>query len=308
MVLVGDSVQFFDQSENEPTSWEWHFEGGIPSASSEQNPYVSYDSAGIYNVYLSVSNSAGTDSLLKSGFITVVENDSVVEYCSFGSSNYSYEWVSEVQIGSFSNSSSGASYSDFTNKTINLTVGDTATIELTPGFRYRSYIEYWKVWIDYNKDGDFDDSGENVYSDYGRAVVSGEFSVSDISATTRMRIAMKYLSSPVPCETFVYGEAEDYTVNITRSSSVLRRATSSIIEKTESKFLVYPNPVSENLYLSTDAVNAEIKIVNMVGTIVKAETVYGDNYEINVSELPAGLYTIYLNNNGRVLVRKFLKQ
>ena len=43
----------------------------------------------------------------------------------------------------------------------------------------RAYPEYWKAWIDLNKDGDFLDAGEEVYSS-GRAlstVASGNLSV-----------------------------------------------------------------------------------------------------------------------------------
>jgi bacillolysin len=33
------------------------------------------------------------------------------------------------------------------------------------------------------------------------------------TGTTRMRITMKYNAAPTSCETFSYGEVEDYTVS-----------------------------------------------------------------------------------------------
>jgi hypothetical protein len=99
---------------------------------------------------------------------------------------------------------------------VNLTKGANVSVSLTPGFASSSYNEYWKIWIDYNKDGDFDDAGEEVFSGYGSSVVSGSFTVSTSasSGATRMRVSMRYGGNPPTCGTFTWGEVEDYTANI----------------------------------------------------------------------------------------------
>ncbi|MDQ1350021.1 MAG: hypothetical protein QG657_322, partial [Acidobacteriota bacterium] len=76
--------------------------------------------------------------------------------------------------------------------------------------------EYWKIWIDYNRDGDFADSGENVYSGSGKTTKTGSFTVSTATekGTARMRVSMRSGSIPPNCGSFNYGEVEDYTVNI----------------------------------------------------------------------------------------------
>lgn len=86
------------------------------------------------------------------------------EYCDSQGNNYNYEYIANVTVDSFSNSSSGSNYSDFTDLTAYLTAGDTVSVSLTPEFPYWTYKEYWKIWIDYNLDGDFEDSGEEVFS------------------------------------------------------------------------------------------------------------------------------------------------
>src|SRR5690606_37389812 len=48
--------------ENSPTSYLWSFSGGVPSASSLENPIVTYSSDGIYTASLVVTNANGTST------------------------------------------------------------------------------------------------------------------------------------------------------------------------------------------------------------------------------------------------------
>src|SRR6056297_426401 len=192
-VTEGESVNFSDQSSNNPTSWEWSFEGGDPSTSTQQNPSVTYNTTGTYQVSLTVSNSAGSDSETKSNYITVEEY--VPSYCTSAGNDASYEWISSVDIGSFNYSSgSDGGYADYTSETVTLTQGSTVDVTLTPGFNSSTYQEYWKIWIDFNNDKDFEDSGELVFSGNGSSAVSGSIDVpSTATGTTRMRVTMKYI-------------------------------------------------------------------------------------------------------------------
>lgn len=70
-ICVGESIIFTDQSTGVPTSWSWQFSGGIPSSDTVQNPTVTYDSTGAYDVTLIVSNIDGSDTSIKIGYITV---------------------------------------------------------------------------------------------------------------------------------------------------------------------------------------------------------------------------------------------
>ncbi|MDO8970135.1 MAG: PKD domain-containing protein, partial [Saprospiraceae bacterium] len=58
-------VKFTDQSVGSPKAWSWSFPGGTPSASTEQNPTVTYTTAGYHEVTLLVSNDLGSDDLTK---------------------------------------------------------------------------------------------------------------------------------------------------------------------------------------------------------------------------------------------------
>jgi PKD repeat protein len=211
-ISVGDNVVFTDLSSSGPTSWSWTFEGGTPGSSTAQNPTVTYNTAGTYDVTLFVANVAGSDTETKIDYIMVAEKP----YCASQGNTFSMEWIAGVQVGTMNNSSGAAGYTDFTGITCDLTGGNNVNVSLTPGFSGSTYSEYWKIWIDYNNDHDFEDAGEEVFSGYGSSTVSGSFTVaSGIDTVTRMRVSMKYAAYPTPCETFTYGEVEDYTANVT---------------------------------------------------------------------------------------------
>jgi PKD repeat protein len=210
-ISAGDSVDFTDQSTNVPNSWSWTFEGGTPGSSTAENPTVTYSTPGTYTVSLLAGNAAGSDTETKVDYIFVAEKP----YCASQGTTFSMEWIAGVEIGTMNNSSGAAGYTDFTGITCDLTGGDNVNVVLTPGFSSSTYTEYWKIWIDYNNDHDFEDAGEEVFSGYGNSVVSGSFTVaSGIDEVTRMRVSMKYAAYPTPCETFSYGEVEDYTADV----------------------------------------------------------------------------------------------
>jgi len=143
-----------------------------------------------------------------------------LNYCASQGNNVSDEYIGRVQLESIDNTSgSGNGYSDFTNISTNLAKNGNVTITVTPVWTGTVYAEGYSVWIDYNQDGDFTDAGEQVWTQAATTAtpVSGSFTVPNSSAdgNTRMRVSMKYNAIPTECETFTYGEVEDYTVNIT---------------------------------------------------------------------------------------------
>ncbi len=64
-------VSFTDESLNSPTAWTWLFEGGEPATSNEQNPVVTYNTPGTYDVTLSVSNAIGNNVVNRTEVVIV---------------------------------------------------------------------------------------------------------------------------------------------------------------------------------------------------------------------------------------------
>src|SRR5208337_3552634 len=64
------TVQFNDTSINLPTSWDWNFGDGSPDSYSA-DPVYTYNTPGVYNVSLNVSNSAGSNQTIIIDYIMV---------------------------------------------------------------------------------------------------------------------------------------------------------------------------------------------------------------------------------------------
>jgi PKD repeat protein len=67
-------VQFTDASTQNPTSWSWTFQGGVPATSSDRNPVVSYAQSGAYDVTLTVTNIDGTDNITRRNLIVIYDD------------------------------------------------------------------------------------------------------------------------------------------------------------------------------------------------------------------------------------------
>ncbi len=67
------TVTFSDHSTGEVTSWNWTFEGGNPATSTEQNPVVTYEDLGSYDVILEVSDGTDTHATTVEDYISISE-------------------------------------------------------------------------------------------------------------------------------------------------------------------------------------------------------------------------------------------
>ncbi|MBN3035277.1 MAG: PKD domain-containing protein [Bacteroidales bacterium] len=70
-ICEGETVQFSDYSQGNVTSWAWEFPGGTPATSTEQDPAVTYNAAGVYDVTLTVSDGSSTNTFTRTDYITV---------------------------------------------------------------------------------------------------------------------------------------------------------------------------------------------------------------------------------------------
>lgn len=237
----------------------------------------------------------------------------------------SYEFIDYVGLGVIDNASGAeAGYSSYLGTITPAVLSPHSYIlYLSAGFASGRDNEYWRVWIDFNMDGDFYDEDELVAEGGPFAydgIISAEFVVpTSISAGyTVMRVSMKYGGYPSSCEIFQYGEVEDYPIELSNgksgnyTSDMEHSNTRDInnpigIERT----LLYPNPVSNTLYInniSRDSKLQNVSVYSSTGALVIQQQVNDTNNEVNVSELPSGIYTIAVKTDRKVYNSKFIKQ
>jgi PKD repeat protein len=70
-LCIGNSITFYNKSQNNPTSYQWYFQGGTPSTSILANPTVTYSTLGMFQVKLVTSNAYGNDSLILNNYVSV---------------------------------------------------------------------------------------------------------------------------------------------------------------------------------------------------------------------------------------------
>lgn len=168
---------------------------------------------------------------------TVISNFNTVCYCIPGATdctagddiiNFALSSGSSTLINKASNCGAGG-YSDNTETTsATLTPGQAYTVTLT---NRGAYPEGFTVWIDLNQDKTFAPN-EIVFrstTHVKQAIQSGSFTLSStaLSGQTRLRVRQSDDNAEVPsspCNSFLYGETEDYTIVI----PTLQTAVSSI--------------------------------------------------------------------------------
>jgi hypothetical protein len=260
------------------------------------------------------TNAQGTSYGSQVSFTT--ESGSSVSYCTSKGKNSSYEWIDLVQFAGINRSSGNdGGYKDMTSMQATVARGSSNTIYISAGFSSSSYTEYWAIWIDFNHNGTFEDSEKVVSgSSSSSSTLSATVSIPSTATlgVTRMRVSMKYNAAPTACETFTYGEVEDYSVNITSSSSAPTTNTPFAEDLGNEKveiFTIYPNPAKESLNIMLNGIEGEVsaRIYDMRGAVVKFQMLNERNTSININDLAPGIYTISIDDEKEPITKQFIK-
>ncbi len=238
---------------------------------------------------------------------TVTTLSNAVSYCASQGNNVADEKIAKVVFGSINNSSTGGTgYTDFTSVSTSVNKGSAYTITITPQWTGTKYKEGYAVFIDYNGDGDFSDAGETVFTKAPSTTSPVSKSIiiptTAMSGATRMRVSMKYNGIPTACETFSYGQVEDYTININGAA----RFADEVSNNELADVTIYPNPVVGNeLYIMSEP-NSTFRIINLLGQEISKGNI--ENGAVNVDRLPTGSYLITIENDGKSVTKKFIRK
>ena len=264
--------------------------------------------------YAAVDNATGATDTCS---FTVTVGDCNPVYCNSYGGNSSYEWIERVKLPGIYDNISGndGGYGDYTHDIIDLNVNQLVPIKLTPGFSVCPYFERWKVWIDWNRDGDFYDAQEKILWGQGYGNILDQFVVptwADTTGLLRMRVSMRWGGWPHPCYPFYYGEVEDYSVRVTdiglpapntKTSWSSTQGTNEPAAKDDllEVMNLYPNPIRSGQELTIEMrfgqeETYQIEIINALGQTLHSENKMAaegvNRTTIDLPQLSAGVYFV----------------
>jgi cephalosporin-C deacetylase-like acetyl esterase len=232
-------------------------------------------------------------------------------YCTAGgiASNV---WISSVRFGDSTYNSGKEGYGNFIGKNFTILKSQAVPLALKPSFAGTPADVFWKVWMDYDRDGHFALT-ENIWSSQGKDWVNTlMFMPSNLVSGIpyRMRIVMRQGAASLGyCDTVDVGEMEDYTVFFT-DAAALKPANAVLFKE---QIQLYPNPVSEALTIDLNAYGGGkggLRIYDGFGKMVWA--MQEDNFpsrqiKLDVSNFQDGIYFLMTEGAGlRILLNKFV--
>ena len=315
-VCENNTVDFFDQSSGNATSWEWTFEGGNPATSNEQNPMVLYSTPGVYDVTLTVSDGTENSTLTLNDYITVssvlsappAPTGPTTVCANSGNTSYSTGGLTGITTYDWMLEPSNAGNVSGTGLNVNVIwatgfLGD-ATLKVAgenscgsgaysnpvtitrylPEVTLEPFDWVCLNWPAFELAGGLPEGGE--YS--GPGVESGWFDPSAAGLGTHT-ITYTY-TDPNSCENFA-------------SETILVDPCTGINEMSDhSGIKIYPNPttgmVTVNFDQNPGAV--EVSVVNTLNRVVYAESAKlsaSSKLNIDLSNLSKGIYFIKLKTN-----------
>lgn len=347
VVCAGGSVDFEDVSYYNVTGWNWTFEGGTPSTSTDPNPTVTYNTGGTYNVTLQVTDGSSFETVIKNDHITVLpvpgeslpyhEGFEAVTSMSNGedfiliNENSAEEWaVTSTASASGSKSvwldnhgNSDGSKDAFISAPIDLSGIDPAddmilTFEYAYKKRSASNNEYLRFYISADC-GESWALRENLDSDeLNTETQSGAYTPADQGEwkmVTIDNITNTYYQEDFQ---FKFEFINDNGNNLFIDNINLYAASMvDLLEHNNATSIkLYPNPAKDNVLLTLEsAISADysITLYSTLGArlmnIYQGEIEAGQKqFEFSTQHLPVGIYIVKVENAGEVETIKLVKE
>jgi PKD repeat protein len=334
-VCPGTTIDFTDQSASAPGSWRWTFAGGSPATSTVQNPSVTYNTAGTYNVKLVVTNANGSDSTTKTAYITVASIQSLplaegFQSAAFPPANWDVKnihndtifWKRSPAVGGYGTSTSCMLFDDYNQDALGARdeiitprydFSALSTASLTFDIAYARYNAQYSDSLAVLVSSDCGKTFSEVYVKGGTALATAPDQTASIfipgntqwrTETVNLTPFVGHSAVTVSFQNRGHNGQSLYVDNINISGTSV--ATGMTLNR-DAVFSVYPNP-SEGLFeLNTGEARSDWKvdITTVVGKLILSE--YQSGHSIKTYDLRAwgaGLYFITLSQEGRTVTKK----
>lgn len=325
------TVNFTDNSSG-ATSWEWDIDGDNIIDYTTQNPSHTYNTAGLYDVTLTIYNATSSITKSETDYIQVGATENLPLDRDFNvlsnlqeegwkattTANSTFVWTlnsgTTVSTGtgpSGDNSTAGDGLYIYTEAS-GSTSGDVAEYtspcidinysDAVMSFYYHMYgASMGELHVDI-------DSGSGFVNDV-TTVIAGQQQANtgdaylerqiDLSAYAGQTIIIRFRA--VRGTSFNSDIAID-DINISGSMPL------SIDQFSENTVRIYPNPVNDNVLnvkLFNSQSNLSYRILNILGQEIMSGTL--ENEKIEVSNITSGTYFLSLESNGSTFIKKFIK-
>ncbi|WP_261510331.1 reprolysin-like metallopeptidase [Chryseobacterium paludis] len=217
-------------------------------------------------------------------------------------------------------------FSEDATKVVNLTKGTqyTATFRNLAGGNYDDWLE---IWIDYNRNGVFEDSEKvasssdtpffaaaaQAYLRDGSVTFTVPATAYSGDKTLRMRVASTFFNAAnSPCGSPTVpttgggvvssGSFRDFSVKIADNNALAVKEITNI----KSEIEIYPNPADTFVEVKNLKEKADYKIYSAEGRLVQSGKL--DGQRINVASLVKGMYIITITTETKTFNTKLIKR
>ena len=301
-----------------PTSWNWSFPGGNPSSSTLSNPQVQYNTAGIYEVSLTVSDGTFQSTLVDTAHIVVVAPSTTpstisgpVNACAFDNLSYSvsndptvvYNWTFPSGWSGTSSSNSITLSLDDSAGTLSVTADNVCGSSPASSLAINITDTVVADFI-YNANG-----GQLNFTSNATLADTWAWDFGDNNSSSLENPTHNYASDGNYTVQLIVNNTCGYSDTTTQVISVQLTNVNQIAGAT-SDLKIYPNPAYGSI--SVDGMpqnwigNQLIEISDILGRVVLRTEVSSTLQPINVSGLNSGVYTIVLNEGRQSF--KFVKK
>lgn len=347
-ICAGQSVTFYDESFHTVTTRNWTFTGGSPANSSAQDPTITYNTPGIYDVSLNVSNGGSNLTETKANYIVVLGDPGTTPPYSEGfesisaipnnvnwmiwNENGNNTWDLTTSAGSdgTSNSAKLSNYGnndgtvdELLSESIDLSgvsASDNIVFNFDFAYKKRTSGNDEKLQFYISKD-----CGETWVlrkqiqgSTLGDDVLSSAYTPSSEEDWTSIDVTNINSEYYVSSFRFKFVFTNDGGNNIYIDNINLYPGSMTNIEDSELKdnISVYPNPTNGITNLTIQGQSGVDYVITLnstlgqqVGNIYQGQLVDGtNNFEFDTESLSKGVYLITIKTEDRIKTIKLIKE
>ncbi len=88
---------------------------------------------------------------------------------------------------------------------------------------------------------------------------------------------------------------------------VVVEACTGLSKNNLNEFGIYPNPVTDQLYVRTNGESVKITVTDLSGRVLSSQLSTTELNSVDVTRLNAGVYFIEVSSNSNVRIEKFIK-